>query len=412
MIKVIQSKYSELEFDDLFIDRLNTEANEHFPSTTELQVSISFYRNEGSDKIRSRCLVKHNEQDIIEDHEVNEPIKCIAIAVDRAISQDACSHSFLRKRNSFGIEYPDGTGACIYCGFEKNEVLPKIHGKQLAKIADSPLDKYITCFDWTNNYIQTGKRGLVIHSKRGKHYNSAFFEAFPKINGLSTFIRGEGDSIEAAELSAWEKFQSFLECLDHDWSRTVYGEEATDGYAKCLKCGLVAKALKPTTKCDTCGKPTSNKWANGDYVCLTHYYDCDVSVLVKDNAETRSKYDNFDGYTEEDIFHKTSKDNLMDFTRKLTMKAAFSELGEDYFERNLSTINNCVNHYVNLFLFEAFGFKVFRRLPSYPSHSDEKFEIYLKYFIGNILMIVDGIINNDDKATSNANFIKKNIIQK
>ncbi|AOG02875.1 hypothetical protein [Bosea sp. RAC05] len=77
--------------------------------------------------------------------------------------------------------------------------------------------------------VQWGGHGIVL----GKApYRTAFFEAFPAPGG---FIRGEGATIEAAELDAYARFEKESAC-DHRWGRRGY----LNGGAKCIRCGAFA----------------------------------------------------------------------------------------------------------------------------------------------------------------------------
>jgi hypothetical protein len=63
-------------------------------------------------------------------------------------------------------------------------------------------------------------------------YRTAFFEAFPKFP--DTFIRGEGATIEEAEMSCWRKYVKITSCPKHEFER----RGRTDGYCYCKHCGL------------------------------------------------------------------------------------------------------------------------------------------------------------------------------
>lgn len=98
--------------------------------------------------------------------------------------------------------------------------------------------------------VQWGGRGIVF-SHEGS-YRTAFFEAFPK-DGSCDFIRGEGETLEAAEVSAYAGWKRQIQCFSSGgrrWTRTrrVRGGETrtyTNGGAFCLCCGAFEKALKP-----------------------------------------------------------------------------------------------------------------------------------------------------------------------
>lgn len=79
------------------------------------------------------------------------------------------------------------------------------------------------------------------------HYKTAFFEAFP--NDPSTFIRGEGETIEAAEQSAWQQWQSIVGCTDHVYRTRGY----ENGGGFCIHCNLFSGRIfpsKPSTRAE------------------------------------------------------------------------------------------------------------------------------------------------------------------
>jgi hypothetical protein len=97
---------------------------------------------------------------------------------------------------------------------------------------------------------------------------TAFFEAFPR--NPNTFIRGEGETIAAAEESCWRQYQKTLQCAEHEFER----RGRTDGYCYCKHCNLSGTFMEPTTHCCKCGIPAaygSDKY--GKIHCETHYKD-------------------------------------------------------------------------------------------------------------------------------------------
>lgn len=85
--------------------------------------------------------------------------------------------------------------------------------------------------------VQWGGGGVVLSSKPGGNYRTAFFEAFPKDGG---FIRGEGETIGDAEKSALEQYRASAAC-DHLWGRQGY----TNGGAICRRCKAFKSVFKP-----------------------------------------------------------------------------------------------------------------------------------------------------------------------
>ncbi|WP_193086628.1 hypothetical protein [Brevibacterium aurantiacum] len=55
-----------------------------------------------------------------------------------------------------------------------------------------------------------------------------------------TFIRGEGDSIKAAEEQAWQKYQGYIaDGHEHEFETRGY----TDGSGSCKHCGLFSSGV-------------------------------------------------------------------------------------------------------------------------------------------------------------------------
>lgn len=74
--------------------------------------------------------------------------------------------------------------------------------------------------------IQGGLSGIVFN--KGGSYRTAFVEAF--LN--NSFYRGEGTTIEEAELACWNKYLASIECTEHEWEARGY----TNGAGFCKKC--------------------------------------------------------------------------------------------------------------------------------------------------------------------------------
>lgn len=117
--------------------------------------------------------------------------------------------------------------------------------------------------------VQAGDDGLVIGGEEGA-YMTAFFEAFPTCNGKSTFIRGEGATVEEAEAKAFEKFERANACLhDKGWDRRSY----TNGGCFCNGCGMFSSHLEPTTICVVCSVPTNQGTdTDGNWYCKEHQH--------------------------------------------------------------------------------------------------------------------------------------------
>ena len=122
-------------------------------------------------------------------------------------------------------------------------------------------------------FVQCGEHGIVLKTgsidaifeasdpiaeiEKNQTYITAFFEAFPK--NPDTFLRWDGDSIEAAEQKAWNKLQRYLSCPGHEFERQGY----ENGAGFCKHCNMFkSKAFDPLTKCTICDKPTYHRCDN------------------------------------------------------------------------------------------------------------------------------------------------------
>lgn len=117
-------------------------------------------------------------------------------------------------------------------------------------------DRAYDCqYNWPEDCkVQCGEKGMVF-SKKG-NYRTAFFEAFPR--NPDTFIRGEGETLQAAETSAWEKYQKHCGCeLNHDDPDNFERRGYKNGAGFCKACGLFkGSCFEPTTRCHNCDTPT------------------------------------------------------------------------------------------------------------------------------------------------------------
>lgn len=117
-----------------------------------------------------------------------------------------------------------------------------------------------------DTYVQCGDSGLVYGGARS--YITAFFEAFPK--DPKTFIRGEGESLEAAELAAFNKLLKYKACDGH-----VYAKMDNSEHGDCTKCGLfTSHCFPPAHQCHVCQKQNINYTIDYvDYYCREHFLE-------------------------------------------------------------------------------------------------------------------------------------------
>lgn len=208
--------------------------------------------------------------------------------------QQSCEHQYVSVKDMYGKDLNNGDIECEKCGFRSISKEEKYNN---GKVAKSISAKYSCRKEWDHDtFVQCGSNGIVFSKE--KHYNTAFFEAFPKIinNKDSVFIRGEGKDIIEAEEVAWNKYQKALNCKNHEWTRNFKGEERTDGYAKCVHCGISGTFLEPTTKCIYCDEKTTNIFKK-DYVCKKHYYEKHTIQEIIDDRKHNSLIED---YTDEE----------------------------------------------------------------------------------------------------------------
>jgi len=90
--------------------------------------------------------------------------------------------------------------------------------------------------------VQWGERGLVFGPSGGEDKIVAFFEAFPA--DPQTFLRGEGETVEAAELAAWFQWMKISECPGHSFET----RGSTNGGGFCRHCNLFASGVFPASE--------------------------------------------------------------------------------------------------------------------------------------------------------------------
>lgn len=154
--------------------------------------------------------------------------------------------------------------------------------------------------------VQCGARGIVLKKSGG--YRTAFFEAFPKeydilkekektienfkIYKETFFLRGQGETIEEAELDAFNKFLKIKQCSyeGHDFDRY----NISDG--KCKKCNFIKSYLfSPENICKCCNKKGVFSSLEEEYYCFEHYILTLQSIsneelynIIKNNEKEKS----------------------------------------------------------------------------------------------------------------------------
>jgi len=124
--------------------------------------------------------------------------------------------------------------------------------------------------NWRNksNWVPK-KPWLTFHTVQwgdGSTTGNAFFEVFSDFP--STFIRGEGATVEEAEVMAWNKLVRASRCPEHEFERRGY----KNGVGFCKHCGMLkSEAFEPSEKCEICGVATYHSIdTDGKVYCETH----------------------------------------------------------------------------------------------------------------------------------------------
>lgn len=141
--------------------------------------------------------------------------------------------------------------------------------------------------DWGENVeLQAGYKGLVFVRGTTQSYETCFVEAFPDSGG---FFRGEGDTIEQAELQAWLSYNASQKCTEHEYETRGY----KNGAGFCKNCGMFAVDVFDIKivghPCGTCGVGTNyaNLYSDdGDtYYCEQHYIKAKKKLFKKLNRK-------------------------------------------------------------------------------------------------------------------------------
>jgi hypothetical protein len=117
-------------------------------------------------------------------------------------------------------------------------------------------------------YIQGGRRGFVFRDKGAHYVTPFFFEAFP--TDPQTFLRGEGDTMEAAEAQAWKRWERVTACPGHEYEARGY----TNGLGFCRHCGMSKSGAFTAEQlglhCAACGVPANYAREGDDFYCTEH----------------------------------------------------------------------------------------------------------------------------------------------
>lgn len=172
--------------------------------------------------------------------------------------------------------------------------------------------EYVCQFPWPSNcWVQGDNDGIVLTdvsieeaitnpqtaqdvlTRKVAHYSTAFFEAFPK--DPSTFIRGEGSTLEEAEAACWKQLRTIQACPQHEFER----KGRKDGYVYCKKCALSGLFFDPLHPCSGCNK-TQYKYYGSDKndrgFCQTCYEKLSDDQLTDSALYVRKSLARFKAY--------------------------------------------------------------------------------------------------------------------
>lgn len=333
-----------------------------------------------------------------EDIDVTKGIE--SVLAKHRLQTTECAHDFTRPTDAFGQTYPDGRSLCNKCELKLKKHLDPIPNKQVIKMAMSS-DGVVAQFDWGDTYVQGGDDGLVLAGKRS--YTTAFVEAFPKIHGMGTFIRGEGTNVQEAERQCWDIYQRMLSCDGHEWDRNVGGTYREDGYAQCKNCRMcTSDALEPLTLCSVCEKPTTKSFGDG-YLCHKHYFETPEELRVAEHLEMMK-----DGTLSE------SQEAKYAFDYKFVSRAQallFNALGEDEYMANKSQLRQIIVFMKHNFYVLVLGISPLRSRENYSEEECRLMDVCHQLMISELPLIISHIKGKKgDKSTPKLTY--RNLIPK
>lgn len=166
--------------------------------------------------------------------------------------------------------------------------------------------------NWNDNvFLQAGHKGLVFVRGTNKSYETCFVEAFPENGG---FFRGEGATVEEAELNAWNKYYASQKCVEHEWETRGY----KNGAGFCKHCNMFESGVFDVKivgePCGTCGVGTFyahlySDDENGSYYCEQHCAEAKEELFAK-------------------LSHKNSQGKVLSVKENMMYQRLFFELDD------------------------------------------------------------------------------------
>ncbi len=381
----------------------------HFNALFNNNIDIGISFHEKDDKPYHAMTHIYNDDNRFKSDFINSEyssesiIDAIQTSIESHLKYSSCKHSDLKPHiTKEGVLVTNGVMECSECGML---TLPSVEDRSserrtilLSAFGRAKERYYTTSFNWSGISIQGGDNGVVISASKGKSYATSFFEAFPTIHNVKTFIRGEGSTLVEAEQDAYEKLNKKKKCKEHDWVRNDGRVERKDGYATCTKCALSGHALEPTTQCTICKSPA--KLTNLDkFYCDAHYnelsfdelYENDVKFnteryedpdsIIPIETEDELKSENFESYLS-NKFYVLLRDQSLQSGTMLSKEESF------YLTRTFIQI-------VKKHIYEIKGYENFKEIPDISSR---EFKNNMKFLEKNMVEYFNKKSKNDETA--------------
>lgn len=274
--------------------------------------------------------------------------------INEIIKRRDCLHDWSPIKDDFNQDFCDGRGICLKCNEKGIKVLPINPGCVVSIYKGTD---FVAQQNWPKGtMLQGGHKGIVLRKKG--NYVTSFIENFPTIDGVSTFIRGEGPDLLSAELECYKKQSKMESCKNHEWSRNTSNGYRTSGYAECKKCELSGNVFKPETQCQKCDQETIRILGNR-YMCLEHQY----SMNIDDFIEIKKEEEKTSIFSSEKNGEKELASYYFQFP---IIKAILEKYGELFYEKKSSFITS---------LLCELECKLADSLPGVETYSVETFEV-------------------------------------
>jgi len=420
MINITASPYSRIILKDEFINELITNINHEIKINEKINVvyTETSWRSEQKEQLTENTVwgmtINFNdhtfESQRIErqDFSIFDFKKEAKQIINDYLKTITCKHNKIIRKTYNGREFTNGEAFCETCGVnaktkEKPFYFEPIqNGLKVIKEGMGSL-KYVTKYKWPEKtHLQFGTSGLVIGKENS--YTTAFFEAFPDVDGFGTFIRGEGRTPDEAETSSWEKYQKYLNCKEHSFSRNFRGKHRTDGFAICEHCGLKgSNILEPETKCEICDQKTSNKFKN-KYLCIKH----EIELPFKEHYEENLRIENKHSFKDETI---NESEKYFETFVEHSARSKYIDIIYNN-EKTSDLILRYCYHFENLFNSKILKLKPFdqkKETFSFPNEDNIIFLECLEYFLSKISDSIK--LSEKKEKIPGSNFLPKKYLE-